>query len=120
MATKVAMQFYKNFIFIIRTLYLIFLLKISFLAQRGHVSEILRHFSKFYPTHSRSVYVSTGTILAVLYGKMPHMIPAKFQPNRPSGSGEEDFLMVFTIYEHGDHLEIRIKTILVIFRSPNF
>ena len=39
----------------------------SFLAQRVHVSEILRHFSQFYPTHSRLVY------------------------DRPGGSGEEDF-----------------------------
>ena len=28
------------------------------------------------------------------------MLPAKYQPNPPSGSGEEDFLMVFTIYGH--------------------
>ena len=26
------------------------------------------------------------------------MLPAKYQPNPPGGSGEEDFLMVFTIY----------------------
>ena len=25
------------------------------------------------------------------------MLPAKYQPNPPSGSGEEDFLMVFTM-----------------------
>ena len=28
----------------------------------------------------------------------------KFQGNLPSGSGEEDFLKVFTIYGHGGHL----------------
>ena len=47
------------------------------------------------------------------------MLPAKYQPNRPGGCGGEDFLMVFTIYGHGGHLEFRIKTILAIFRSPN-
>ena len=35
------------------------------------------------------------------------MLPAKYQPNPPGGSGEEDFLMVFTIYGHGGHLEFR-------------
>ena len=33
------------------------------------------------------------------------MLPAKFQNYRPSGSGEEDFLNVFAIYSHGDHLD---------------
>ena len=32
------------------------------------------------------------------------MLHAKFQDHRTSGSGEEDFLMVFTIYGHGGHL----------------
>ena len=27
----------------------------------------------------------------------------KFRENRPAGSGEEDFLKVFTIYGHGGH-----------------
>ena len=47
------------------------------------------------------------------------MLPAKYQPNPPGGSGEEDFSLVFTIYGHGGHLEFRIKTILAIFRSPS-
>ena len=47
------------------------------------------------------------------------MLPAKYQPYPPCGSGEEYFRRVFTIYWHGGHLEFRIKTILVIFRSPN-
>ena len=47
------------------------------------------------------------------------MLPAKYQPNPPAGSGEEDFLMVFTIYGHGGHLEFRIKSILAIFCSPS-
>ena len=32
---------------------------------------------------------------------MPH---TKFHENRPTGSGEEDFCVVFTIYGHGGHL----------------
>ena len=75
--------------YVIRTLSLIFLLKSSFLAQKVHVSEILRHFSQIYPTESRLVYDPTETILAILYSEMPHMLPAKYQPNPPGGSGEE-------------------------------
>ena len=69
-------NFHKNFIYVIRTLSLIFLWKISFLAQRVHVPESLRHFSQLYPTHSRLVYDPTRTILAILYGEVPHMLPA--------------------------------------------
>ena len=36
-----------------------------------------------------------------LYALMLH---AKFQNHRPSGSGEEDFKMIFLIYSHGGHL----------------
>ena len=32
------------------------------------------------------------------------MIHTKSQGHWPSGSGEEDFLKVFTIYGHGSHL----------------
>ena len=32
------------------------------------------------------------------------MLHTKFRENRPAGSGEEDFLRVFTIYGHSDHL----------------
>ena len=32
------------------------------------------------------------------------MLRARFQDHRTSGSGEEDFFKVFTIYGHGDHL----------------
>ena len=32
------------------------------------------------------------------------MLHAKFRGNRPTGSGEEDFLRVFTIYGRGGHL----------------
>ena len=34
----------------------------------------------------------------------PWMLPAKFHCNRSTGSGEEDFGRVFTIYGHGGHL----------------
>ena len=36
-------------------------------------------------------YNPTGTILAILYGETPHMLPAKYQPNPLGGSREEDF-----------------------------
>ena len=32
------------------------------------------------------------------------MLHTKFRENRPTGSGEEDFRRVFTIYGHGGHL----------------
>ena len=38
------------------------------------------------------------------------MLHAKYKPIWHSGSGEEDFLMVFTIYGHGVHLEFQIMT----------
>ena len=75
-------------------------------------------FSQFYPTHSRLVYDQIETILPILYREVPHMLPAKYQPNPPGGSGEEDFWRVFTIFGHGGHLEFRIKTILAIFLFP--
>ena len=34
------------------------------------------------------------------------MLPAKYQPNKPSGSGEDVVLMVFTIYGHDGNLEV--------------
>ena len=38
------------------------------------------------------------------------MLHAKYQLNRPGGSGVEVILMVFTIYGHGGHLEFQIRT----------
>ena len=38
------------------------------------------------------------------------MIHTKSQGHRPSGSGEEDFLQVFTIYGRGGHLGNVTKT----------
>ena len=33
------------------------------------------------------------------------MLHTKFCENQPAGSGEEDFLRIFTIYGHGGHLD---------------
>ena len=46
------------------------------------------------------------------------MIHTKFRGNRPAGSGEEDFLVVFTIYERGGHLGHVTRFSLTNFRSP--
>ena len=45
------------------------------------------------------------------------MFDAKFQYHRPSGSGDEDFFMVFAIYSHGDHLGHVTLTIYINFHS---
>ena len=46
------------------------------------------------------------------------MLHTKSQGHRPSGSGEEDFLRVFTIYGRGGHLGHVTKTIWTNFPSP--
>ena len=46
------------------------------------------------------------------------MLHAKFQDHRTSGSGEEDFSKVFTVYGHGGHLGHVTLTIYINFRSP--
>ena len=46
------------------------------------------------------------------------MIHTKFRGNRPTGSGEEDFLKVFAIYSHGGHLSHVTLTIYINFCSP--
>ena len=107
---KLPYNFHKNFMYVIRTLSSIFLWKISFLAQKVLVSEILRHFSQLYPTQSRLVYDPTEMILTILYSEVPHMLPAKYKSNPLGGSGEEVIWMVFTIYGHGGHLEYQIMT----------
>ena len=43
------------------------------------------------------------------------MLLAKYQPNRPSGSGEEDFKMVFTIYGHWAILNFGSKPFYIFF-----
>ena len=45
------------------------------------------------------------------------MLHTKFRGNRPIGSGEEDFLRVFTIYGCGDHLGIVTSIMLINFIS---
>ena len=47
------------------------------------------------------------------------MLYTKFGGNQPAGSGEEDFLRVFTIYGHGGHLGHVTQMPRTTFRSPN-
>ena len=58
---------------------------------KGHNSVYLKFYIIFqiYPTHLRLVYDPTRPILAISYREVPHMLLAKYQPNWPSGSGEE-------------------------------
>ena len=44
------------------------------------------------------------------------MLHTKFRENRPAGSGEEDYLRVFTIYGLGGHLGHVTWTIYINFR----
>ena len=46
------------------------------------------------------------------------MLHIKFHDNRPTGSGEEDFWRVFTLYWHGGHLGHVTCTLRTNFRSP--
>ena len=46
------------------------------------------------------------------------MLHTKFRGNRPSGSGEEDFLRFLTIYGHGGHLGHVTWAIYTNFCSP--
>ena len=46
------------------------------------------------------------------------MLHTKFRENWSTGSGEEDFLKVFTIYGHGGHLGHVSWTIYANFGSP--
>ena len=57
-------------------------------------------------------------ILAILVDLLSSMICAKIRPQGLYGSGEEDFLKVFTMYGHGSHLGCWTATILAIFCSP--
>ena len=47
------------------------------------------------------------------------MLHTKFCENRPEGSGEEDFLRVFTIYGHGGHIGLLTLTIYINFLPPS-
>ena len=46
------------------------------------------------------------------------MLHTKFRENRPAGSGEEDVLMVFTMYGRGGHLGHVTQMPRTNFRSP--
>ena len=46
------------------------------------------------------------------------MLHTKFRGNRSTGSGDEDFLSVFTIYGHGGHLGHVTHMPQTKFRSP--
>ena len=46
------------------------------------------------------------------------MLHTKFREYRPAGSGEEDFLKVFTIYGRGGHLGHVTQMPRTKFRSP--
>ena len=59
---------------------------------------------------TQGLWSNCGTILAILYSEVPHMLPTKYQPNPPRSSWEEVIWMVFTIYGHGGHLEFQIMT----------
>ena len=45
-------------------------------------------FPNFTPPN-QGLFMSRPEILAVLYRAVSHMLPAKYQPNRPGGSGVE-------------------------------
>ena len=47
------------------------------------------------------------------------MLHTKFRVNRPAGSGEEDFLLFFTIVGHGGHLGHVTQISRSHFRSPS-
>ena len=89
---------------VISTLSSTILSKINDQAQRAHVSEILHHFPNL-PHPLKICFDPSRPILAILYREVPHMLHAKYQPNQPSGSGEEVVRMVFTIYGNDAHLE---------------
>ena len=46
------------------------------------------------------------------------MLHTKFRENRSAGSGEEDFLRVFTIYGRGGHLGHVTQMLRTKYRSP--
>ena len=47
------------------------------------------------------------------------MLNAKFQDHRTSGSREEDFLKVFTIYRHWGHLSHVTEPFIQMFVPPS-
>ena len=63
--------FIKNFIYVIRTLSLIFLWKINFLAQRVHVSEIFIIFSNFTPPTQGQIMIRPDWVSLFYIGRCP-------------------------------------------------
>ena len=57
-------------------------------------------------------------ILAILVDLLSPIICANIRAQGLFGSGEEDFLKVFTIYGHGSHFDQWTMPILAIFHSP--
>ena len=43
------------------------------------------------PTRALFMIRPEGFLAIFFYGEVPHMVPAKYRPNPPGGSGEEDF-----------------------------
>ena len=99
---------------------------------RGKVIWISQHFfhtnvwcpykcleKQTWPCRKKIKCQCTTNILATLVDLLSTMICAKIQPQGILGSGEEDFLMVFTIYGYGGHLGQQTMTILAIFHFPN-
>ena len=65
------------------------------------------------------VKVNLGSSFVQTYdGLESPTLHTKFRGIRSTGSGEEDFLKVFTIYGHGGHLGHVTWTIYTIFGSP--
>ena len=50
----------------------------------GLKGSSIRNFASFFPNLPHPLE-------ACLYREVPYMLPAKYQPNPPGGSGEEDF-----------------------------
>ena len=92
MATKLAMQFsFKNTHICNQNIVFNIPMKNKLSSSKGSCIGNFASFFPTLPTHSRLVYDPTGMTLTILYREVPHMLPAKYQPNPPGGSGEEDF-----------------------------
>ena len=84
----------------------------------GHVDN-LRQSDPSAPARYLQPPSETEKIIYIKFVELEsQMLHAKFQDHRPSGSGEEDFFKVFTIFEHGGHLGHVTWTIYINFRSP--
>ena len=80
MATKVAMQFSYTLHICNQNIVFNIPMKNYLSSLKGScMGNFALFFFQLYPTHSRSVYDSTGLILAILYSKVPHMLHAKIR-----------------------------------------